>query len=563
MTRISGVRSLAVALGAVFLAAACGGGGGGTPSQTLAADQTLSFPMVDDIGDLDPALMSAAVDIDIFRNVFSGLYKFADDTSEVPDIAIGAPQISSDLLTYTFKIRHDVKFSNGDPVTVDDFIYSWDRTERLQGSYASVMDPVAGSQDVASGKATHMTGLKKIDDYTFSATLSQPAGYWYTELAVWAAWLVDKKVVDKYGDSKWFTDPSTLIGTGPFKMTARTPKQSADFAPVANWWGGSTGALTKIHIEIVADQKAQITKYESGGYSLIGYGNQSLTPEDVIRYTSDPQLKKQLQLIPYARSTWIGFGLCDSSNTSKSCKGKPASPFAGDAGKPGREAFSLAIDRDQLVNIACSNGTACVKATGGVIPKGQYGYLGDNADQWAKFDKAQAQTLYKQWDPDGSKVKDLTWYYNSSAFNKAVCDNLSSQWQANLGVKVQCSSTDRTAFFNARNTCSYNLYRHSWGADYNHPQDWFDFLFVTNGGSSGSCYSNTQLDQLENQANQKPLQQSLDTYKQENKILTDNAVAPALFYGIQQYVTHSYISGVSGNANYDNYWTDAKIYQHS
>jgi oligopeptide transport system substrate-binding protein len=128
---------------------------------------------------------------------------------------------------------------------------------------------------------------------------------------------------------------------------------------------------------------------------------------------------------------------------------------------------------------------------------------------------------------------------------------------------VQCSSTDRTTFFNARNACNYTLYRHSWGADYNHPQDWFDFLFVTNGGSSGSCYSNTQLDQLENQANQKPLTQSLATYTQENKILTDNAIAPALFYGIQQYVVHPYVIGVSGNANYDDYWVDAKILQHS
>src|SRR5580765_3374573 len=126
MTRNSRFRSLAAALGALSIAAACGGGGGGT-SETLAADQTLSFPMVDDVGDLDPAHMSAAVDIDIFRNVFSGLYKFTDDLKQVPDIASGPPTISADGLTYTFPMRHDVKFSNGDPVTATDFIYSWNR----------------------------------------------------------------------------------------------------------------------------------------------------------------------------------------------------------------------------------------------------------------------------------------------------------------------------------------------------------------------------------------------------------------------------------------------------
>ena len=130
---------------------------------------------VDDVGNLDPGTMSAAVDIDIFRNTYSGLYKFDDQLNEVPDIATGAPQISADGLTYTFKMKNNVKFSNGDPVKADDFIFSWDRVAAMQGDYASVMQPVVGYDEVSTGKATHMSGLKKIDDYSFSATLSAPA----------------------------------------------------------------------------------------------------------------------------------------------------------------------------------------------------------------------------------------------------------------------------------------------------------------------------------------------------------------------------------------------------
>jgi oligopeptide transport system substrate-binding protein len=563
MTRFALFRSLAVAVGAASMVAACGGGTN-TPTQNLASDQTLSFPLVDDIGNLDPALMDAAVDIDIFRNVFSGLYKFDDQLNQVPDIATGLPKISPDGLTYTFTMRKDVKFSNGDPVKSDDFIYSWNRAARLQGTYASVFQPVVGYDDVANGKATTMPGLKKIDDYNFSATLTGPAGYWYTEVALWTAWVVDQKAVTAGGgDSKWFTDPSTLIGTGQFKMTARTPKQSIDFAPVSNWYGGSTGTITKVHLEIIADQKAQLTKYESGGYSLIGFANQSLTPEDVIRYNSDPQLKKQLTLQPSARTSWIGYNMCDASNPSASCKGQATSPFAGDAGKPLREAFSLAVDRAQLVDIACSKGTACVAATGGVITKGLKGYLGDNTDKWAVFDKTQAQQLLKQGDPDGSKTRSLVYTYNTGAQNKAICDNLASQWKANLNVTVQCTAQDRASFFNARTKCSYTTFRHSWGADYDHPQDWFDFLFVTGGGSSGSCYSNAQLDSMAKDANSKPISQSLDTYKKMNQILVDNCVTGNLIYGIQQYLVHPYVSGAGGNALYDNYWSDVKILQHS
>jgi len=563
MTRFATFRSLAVALGAVSMAVACGGGGG-TPSQNLAPDQTLSFPMVDDVGNTDPATMSAAVDIDIFRNTYSGLYKFDDQLNEIPDIATGPPDVSSDGLTYTYHLRQNVKFWNGDPVKADDFIFSWNRAAAIQGDYASLLNVVAGYDDVANGKATTMTGLKKIDDYTFSATLSQPAGYWYTENALWTLWVVDSKVVlasGKATDSNWAADPATAVGTGPFKMTARTPKQSIDFVPVANWYGGSTGALTKVHIEVVADQKAQITKYESGGYSLIGFANQSLTPEDVIRYNSDSQLKKQLTLQPSARTTWIGFNMCSGTGAPvKTCTLN--SPFAGDAGKPLREAFSLAVDRDQLVDIACSKGTTCVKATGGVITKGLKGYLGDNTDPWSKFDKAQAATLLKQGDPDGSKTKSLIYTYNTSAFNKAICDNLASQWKENLGVTVQCTATDRASFFNARTKCRFPIFRHSWGADYDHPQDWFDFLFVTDAGSSGSCYSNSTLDSMAKDANQKPLSQSLDEYKKMNQILVDNCVTGNLIYGIQQYVVHPYVKGAGGNALYDNYWSDVKILQH-
>jgi len=514
-------------------------------------DQTLSFPINDDIGDLDPAHMSAAVDIDLFQNVFSGLYKFDKDLKEVPDIATKAPDISTDGLTYTFTMRHDAKFSNGDGIKADDFIYSWNRAARIQGDYASVFDPVVGYQAVADGKATTMTGLKKIDDYKFSATLGAPAGYWYTEVGLWTAWVVSQKAITAGGgDDKWFTDTKTFIGSGQFRMTARTPKQSLDFEPVANWYGGSTGVLKKVHIEVIADQKAQVTKYESGNYSAIGPMNQSLTPEDVIRYNSDPVKKAQLTLAPQARTTWIGFNL-------------KTGPFAGiDAGKAGRHAFSTAIDRDQLVDIACSKGTACFKATGGIITKGLSGYLGDNTDPNTKFDAAAALAEYKAWDPDGSRVKGLVYSYNTSAFNKAVCENLASQWKKNLNVTVQCTAQDRKSFFAARNKCGYPIFRHSWGADYDHPQDWFDFLFVTNAGSGGSCYSNPALDAMAKDANTKVLSQSVDTYKKMGQILVDQVIAPELLYGIQQYLVQPYVRGVGGNALYDWRWEAVRILQH-
>ena len=127
---------------------------------------------------------------------------------------------------------------------------------------------------------------------------------------------------------------------------------------------------------------------------------------------------------------------------------------------------------------------------------------------------------------------------------------------------VQCASIDRALFFNVRTKCAFPIFRHSWSADYDHPQDWFDFLFITDAGSSGSCYSNPQLDSMAKDANTKDLSQSLDQYKAMGQILIDNTVGGALFYGRQQYLAHTWTVGGGKNALYDYYWSDVKILQH-
>ena len=530
---------------------ACTQGGNPTPPEVLAPDQTLSFPIAQDVADLDPALISNPADVDILRNVFSGLYRFDDQLREVPDLATGLPSVSADGLTYTFHLRQTAHFSNGDPITAGDFIYSWNRAAAMQGDYAGLFDVVAGYPSVAGGAAAQMSGLTKLDDYTLVVTLAKPAGYFFSEVALWPFWVVDQKVIAAAGQDSWFAKPETLIGSGPFKMTARTPGRSMDFAPVTGWYGGKTGALTSIHVEVVADTTAQVAQYESGVFSLVGYGRQSLPPAAATRYTSDPKLKSQLSLVPIGLTFWVGFNL-------------KTGPFAGiDAGQAGRKAFSQAIDRAVLVDAVCNQKTTCVGATGGLVAKGLQGFLKDGADTNARFDAAAAKTAYRAWDPDGSKVKGLTYTYDTNPFNKAVCENLAAQWKKNLGVTVACVEMDRKTFFEERNgRCAYPMFRQSWSADYDHPQDWFDYLFVTGGTSSGSCYSNPNLDKLVAQADAAPLAQAMANYKTAGYLLINTTAFAPLVYGVQQYLSHPYVKGVGGNALYDDYWTEARILQH-
>jgi oligopeptide transport system substrate-binding protein len=568
MTRIR-LRILGVAAAAGMLAMACGGNNTSGGGETLAADQTLNFPIQDDVQTLDPGHVQSGVDITFTQEIFSGLYKFDNNLKVVPDIATGSPDVSSDGKTYTFKLRKDAKFSNGDPIKASDFLYSWNRAAHLNDAYATVFDPVVGGSDVEAGKAQTMTGLTAPDDYTVKAQLNDPAGFWLTELALWTAVAVDQKVIQAAGEDTWWTNPATLIGSGPFKMTARTPKASMEFAPVAGWYGGSTGAIKKIKTEIGIDQSSAVKKFESGGYDLVGMANNPPSPDDILRYKSDPTKSKLLTIYPSARTTWLGFNFTKGPFAVKAGGVKPGDPTGGlsnDAGKDGRTAFTKAIDRDQLVDVACVKGATCSKATGGVIAKGLKGYLGDNTDDTAKFDAAAAKSTLQKWDPDGSKLKGLQLRYNTSATNTQLFSNVQSQLKSNLNVSAELAPSDFPTLIKDRNAKNALLFRGSWGADYDHPQDWFDNLFICTqaavgkGGNEGYC--NPAMDKILQKADAQQITQAIPDYQAAQKLMLQDVVTANLQYGTQSYVTQSYVKGAGFNSLYDFSWEGIRILKH-
>jgi oligopeptide transport system substrate-binding protein len=561
-------RRIAMALAVpALIATACGSGGGSSPSggQTLAANQLFRFPMVDDIKTLDPGHVSTAVDIAFVQNVFGGLYRFDDSLKRVPLLATGDPDISSDGLTYTFHLRQDVKFSNGDPVSSADVVYSWNRAARLNDSYGIVFAPVAGYTAVAPSSgtptATTLSGLSAPDKYTVKVTLSKPAGYWLTETALWTASVVDQKVIPNDTDKTWWANPTTAVGIGPYKLTAYVPKDHLSFAPVANWWGGSTGHLTDIEATILADQSSQVTKYQSGGFDAIGPAD-NYPPLDAVRnFQANPATASQFLNIPGGRTTWVGF------NFTKGPFAPPPGNLDDPISKAGRLAFSEAIDRSQLVNVACGpGGITCKPATGGVISKGLQAYLGDNQDPTMVFNATKAKADLATWDPTGTKQKGLVYWYNANSSNKAIADNLQSQWQTNLGVHVDTQSTDFPTFLTARQDKKYILFRDSWGADYDNPQDWFDNLFICSqaavglGNNDGVC--DPRIDSAVTKAEGETGAQATTDFTTANKQLITDVIGANIEYGANQYFIKPYVQGGGGNALYDNAWSNISILAH-
>jgi oligopeptide transport system substrate-binding protein len=568
MTRSSKIRSFAVVLGAAFVAVACGPTN--TPSEALAADQTFRFGLTDDITSLDPAHVDSAVDITFLKEVFTGLYRYDNQLNIKPSGATSLPTISPDGKTWTFNLRKDMVFSNGDKITSADWVYSWTRTLRLNDAYASNLEVITGAADVEAGTATKLAGLSAPDPYTLVAKLDAPAGFWLTQLAMpTATEVLDQKVITAAGDDKWTQSASTYIGSGPFKMTQRTPKASMDFEPVKNWWGGDTGKLTKIHVEIGLDDVSRVKKFESGGYENVGMANNGPGPDDVLRYKNDPVKSKLLNVYTGARTTAVGFNFVTGPFASKpGATPGDSTVNANDPGLDGRRAFSMAIDRAQLADIACAHAITCQPAYGGPITKGFKGYLGDTGDPYAKFDATAAKALYQKWDPTGSKVKGLEYRYNTAVSNTKRAQNLQAQWKQNLGVDVKLTPSDFPTLQRERKKKTIAMGRQSWGIDYDHPQDWFDNLYscaqAKVGRGNDEAYCNPAMDAITSAANAKSINDpaTVQAYVSAGKMLVNDVVWMTIDYGTQPYLTQSYVKGMGYNGLYDFDWEGIRILQH-
>jgi oligopeptide transport system substrate-binding protein len=558
---------------------ACNTGGGVTPKVGLATKQVLRFPIPGDFESLDPATLDKVSDAEIAHNLFDGLVRFDSNLNIVPDIAASVPVPSTDGLTYTFHLRKDVTFSNGDKVTSKDVLYSWNRAAAMQGAYASNLSAIQGYDKVSTNQTAGetleallekrdatvtMSGLTAPDDYTVAVKLASAAGWFLSAIAQPASTgsIVDEKVVRTNFD-QWWTRPQTLIGTGPFKMTAHTLNQSADFAAVPNWWGRPTPTLTAVHVDVITSSAMAVDKYEQRAYDVYGYGGYSDAPvTDVIRIESSVE-KAQLLLQPKNATEWVSFNLVTDS---KRPAGGPFTLTQGTSAHALRMAFALAVDKAKLAQEVCQ-GVVCIPATGGIITKGLLGYLGDGNDPLAAFDPTRARELFLAGDPAGSKTRDLVYTYDpDNPLNTATATFLASQWLDNLGVTVRLQPVQRAQFIDARLRGSYVLSRDGWQAEYDDPQEWFDNLWGRFAGcpdvTCTSGYDTKAYDTLLAKADSEPLAIAIPDYQALSRQMIVDAAYIPLYYSVGVFLIHPWVKGAGSNNLFDYYWNQIQIESH-
>jgi ABC-type oligopeptide transport system substrate-binding subunit len=514
----------------------------------LASNQALRLVASQDIHTLDPAkIHQPSVELSLARNVFGGLYRFGDDLVEVPDLAKGMPAISADGLTWTFHLRTDAHFSNANPVTSADVLYSWNRLSALGDPYPSsyIFEVVAGFADVLAGRTKTLSGLTAPDDHTVVAKLTAPAGWWLVELGLWAAAVIDKKVVVAQGEDRWWSTPDGLIGTGPFRMSKRDPGRSLDFEPMPNWWGGATGRLKQVHVDVIADQAAQASRYAAGDYDILGYAPNDrffqISNETINTFRADSRLSGELGARPWLTTFLLGF--------------RREGRLGTEAEMDARRALSLALDRNRLAGV-CVEGATCAPATGGLIYKGLVGYLGDGADKYAKHDVAAAIALLRSWDPTGSRLTAL----RIGAFSQfgSLAAEVKAEWQAAFGLDVRLDVAEPDTIQRNASAGRYDVVVGTNIADYDSPHNWYESVTK----ACQSAYLNPQFRALVAAADKKVPADALSDYKQAGQLMADSAACPAVAYLQHVYLIKPWVKGAGANALYEYSWTSISILKH-
>jgi oligopeptide transport system substrate-binding protein len=535
-----------------LLVAACGTSAPTTSN--LAKDQTLRVNIVTEPNSLDPGQEQYSYEGAVGASISEALLKIKPDLSDAVGATASSYTVSSDGLTWTFKIRSNAKWSDGKPVTAADFVYAWQRIldPRLAASYA---DPffdgtIAGGADYANLDPVKDAakipafisglGLSAPDASTFVVKLQAPSPFFKWIASLWMSAPVRKDVVDQYGSDKWATAPTSLITNGQYKVSEMVSKDHITLVPNTNYWGGAP-TITKIINYEISDDNQAYAKYLNGE---LDEDNVPLANTDLVK--NDPVLSKQIKFVPQLTLFWIDF------NTRKA-------PFNN---AQVRMAFAKAIDRDSLVKNVYKGRSS---AADYFIPKGMNGYRPDLGATQA-FDAAAAKTMLTQAAGDPSKIT-IDFLIRNTTANKQVGEFIADQLQTNLGVKVNQVVIDSKTVTTRLRAHNYSMYINGWGADYPDDQDWFD-IWMTGSGNQFGGYSNPDYDALVKKADVEPdAKKRQDYYDQAQKILIDTAAGGFLYQRNFMFLVKPYVQGLTTTAQDfedvgDWFWGKVSIGQH-
>ncbi len=484
--------------------AACGSGNAEAPAQepaaeAPAAEDSAEAPVVDDVAEaqaasggnkilkvqvgpdpetIDPALNSAVDGGNMLLHAFECLLIVDQDGKLAPGQA-ESWETSEDGLTWTFHLREGLKWSDGTPLTANDFVYSWKRVcdPMVAAPYAeTVLSMVAGYEDAIGGNLDALQVVAQ-DDLTLVVTLNAPCSYFGSLAAFATLSPVQQGTVEANGDA-WATAPETYVSNGPFYMTEWVPGSHILFSKNPNYWNADAIKLDGIQFALIEDSNAAYSAYQTGEVLMI----KDVPTEEI------PSLEGNADFFvdPIIGTYYISLNL--NRDAFKDAKV--------------RQALSLAIDRDYVANTLmqgtyspASNfmGPGWIDTDGApFIDKANGGapYI-DTADFEGNLEKAKA-LLEEAGYPNGEGFPAISYTTNDAGYHKVIAEYLQQAW-AELGIDLQVNIVEWSSFTPMRRNGEYDVARNGWVGDYSDPSNMLDLLYSTNGNNDGK-FSNSEYD---------------------------------------------------------------------
>ncbi len=426
--------------------------------------------------DLDPQIVTAANDHHTLSALFEGLVaQNPVDLSPEPGVA-ARWDISPDGLIYTFHLRPEARWSNGDPVTAHDFVASYRRilTPSLAAENAAMFYVLRGAQAFHQGKSADFgeVGVQALDDRTLRLTLDHPASYFLSLLQHWAWYPVHLPSIERIGPAgsrgtAW-ARPGTLVGNGPFVLKEWRRGQRLVVVKSPTYWDAETVRLREIHLYPIESRDAEERAFRGGQLHL----TEALPPGKIGRYRDEePEL---LRIDPYLGTEFYRI------NVSR--------PFLND--RRVRRALALALDRTALVERVLRGGQQPAHA---FTPPDTAGYTA--TARLPEDPEAARRLLAEAGYPGGVGAPVVELLYNTSETHRLVAEAVQQMWRRELGLDVRLVNQEFGTLLTARRAGDFQLLRSAWIGDYLDPAT---FLHLWRGDSTNNFtgWANTAYDQL-------------------------------------------------------------------
>lgn len=449
---------LVVTLILTLVLAACGGFSDGDDENGESGDEkkVLNLSLDNDIPDLNQVLTTDAISFSILNNIMEGLYRLDENNEPEPAMAESV-DISDDKLTYTFHLRDDIKWSNGDPVTADDFKYSWLRAMHPDtgGAYDDIIaDFVAGGDEYVEGEIDESeVGIEVIDEQTLEVTLKDPTPFFLGLTAFATYFPLNEDFINDVGDDQFALEADTILYNGPFVMTEYDQAEGVTLKKNDEYWDKDNVEVDEVSMKVIKETSTALNLYESGDLDRV-----YLSSNDVESFKDDDEFGTETQFV----SWYLQFNFLEEPFDNKNI----------------RKAFQLAFDPNTLVDTVLNNGS---EAAYGLVAIGVHGnddstfreLAGDVVEP--DYDAAK-EYLEKGLDEIG-ELPPLEILTADDTIAKDTATFLQSEFKKNLDVDVDIVTKPYSGRLDAMREDDFQMGISKWGSDYNDAMDILDLWY--------------------------------------------------------------------------------------